>query len=148
MCIRDRRFRFDNREYEVLPDAARYELGCPPFPGVYALGAALDYLEQVGYEAIGARVLAVNTLLTQRLTAAGLRVLSPLGRHRSGETLVAVENPSRAQAFLEERRILVTRKPEGVRISTHFYNDESDVEACVAALADYGRATHTAGVSG
>ncbi len=31
----------------------------------------------------------------------------------------------------------VTEKPEGVRISTHFYNDEEDVDACVDALVAY-----------
>lgn len=135
----ERPFRFDNGTYSLLPSAARYELGCPSFPSIIALGAALDYLDGLGAEAIARRVLAVNTLLTDRLQAAGFRVLSPLGAQRSGETLVAVANPSRAQAFLEERRVLVTRKPEGLRISTHFYNDESDIEACISALVDYTR---------
>jgi selenocysteine lyase/cysteine desulfurase len=31
----------------------------------------------------------------------------------------------------------VTEKPEGVRVSTHFYNDEKDVDACVDALVAY-----------
>ena len=44
-------------------------------------------------------------------------------------------DPPRIAGLLRERRIFVTEKPEGLRIATHFYNDESDVEACVAALA-------------
>ena len=31
----------------------------------------------------------------------------------------------------------VTEKPEGVRISTHFYNSESDIDACVDALVEW-----------
>jgi len=31
----------------------------------------------------------------------------------------------------------VTRKPQGLRISTHYYNTEEDIDACVVALSDY-----------
>jgi selenocysteine lyase/cysteine desulfurase len=31
----------------------------------------------------------------------------------------------------------VTRKREGVRISTHFFNNEEDIETCVAALVEH-----------
>ena len=29
------------------------------------------------------------------------------------------------------------KKPEGLRISTHFYNDEHEVDSCVEALVGY-----------
>ena len=41
--------------------------------------------------------------------------------------------------FLKEKGILVTCKPEGVRIATHLYNSEDDIETCVAALTDWAR---------
>ncbi len=50
---------------------------------------------------------------------------------------MVVADPPRATAFLRETGILVTQKREGVRISTHFYNDESDVDACVRGLVEY-----------
>jgi selenocysteine lyase/cysteine desulfurase len=31
----------------------------------------------------------------------------------------------------------VTEKPEGLRISTHFYNNERDIDTCVEALIAY-----------
>jgi selenocysteine lyase/cysteine desulfurase len=75
--------------------------------------------------------------LTFRLGRESLEVLSPGGEHRSGETLVRLPDPTRAREFLLERGVHVTEKPEGVRISTHFYNSEEDVDACVAALVAY-----------
>jgi selenocysteine lyase/cysteine desulfurase len=129
-------FRFDNRAYRVLPGNRRSELGCPAFPAIFALGAAVDYALGLGIERIEARVLALNAYLTDRLERAGIGVLSPGGVHRSAETLCAVREPSRASAFLRERGIEVTPKPEGLRISTHYYNEESDVDTCVAALAE------------
>ena len=32
---------------------------------------------------------------------------------------------------------MVTPKPEGLRIATHFFNNEEDVDACVRALLEY-----------
>ena len=128
-------YAFDNRRYRLLSSAARHELGCPPFAPIFALGAAVDYLAAIGVEAIAARVLALNAHLTDRLRRAGIDVLSPDGPFRSGETLCAVPEPARTAAWLRERRIHVTEKPRGLRIATHFFNDEADVDACVAALA-------------
>lgn len=127
-------FAFDNQRYRVLGEARRVELGCPPFAGIFALGAALEYLMDVGIQAIAERVLALNTYLTDRLEAEGLTVLSPGGAHRSGETLVELPDPEAAHGFLRDRGVRVTKKPEGLRISTHFYNSERDVDACLAAL--------------
>lgn len=130
-------FAFDNRSYRLLPTAARFELGCPAFAGIFALGAAVTYLDGLGIEAIAERVLALNMYLTFRLSRAGFEVLSPGGEQRSGQTLVALPEPKRAVAFLAQRSVLVTQKRQGVRISTHFYNNEADVDACVAALEEY-----------
>ncbi len=140
----ERPFAFDNRSYRLLPGARRTELGCPAFPGIFALGAAVEYLDGLGRDAIEQRVLALNAQLTGRLQAAGFAVLSPGGPQRSGETLVAVADPRGATAFLEQRGVLVTRKREGLRVATHFYNDERDLEACCQALSDWRAQASTA----
>jgi selenocysteine lyase/cysteine desulfurase len=130
----DDAYAFDNRHIRLLPSNARSEVGCPPFGPIFALGAAVDYLSGIGVEQIAERVLAMNMYLTSRLGHESFEVLSPGGEHRSGETLVRLPDPASAHAYLQARDVHVTRKPEGVRISTHFYNDEKDVDACVDAL--------------
>jgi selenocysteine lyase/cysteine desulfurase len=136
LSVRDP-FRFDNAHYELLPDARRYELGCPNFAAIFALGAAVDYLVGLGVTAIAERALSLNNVLTDALSREGFPVLSPGGAHRSGQTLVEVSDPPRATAYLKDRGILVTEKPQGLRISTHFYNSEADIEACVRSLVAY-----------
>lgn len=132
-------FTFDNMRYRVLASNRRVETGCPAFAGIFALGAAVDYLLEIGIERIAERVLGLNEYLTAKLEEAKIPVLSPGGENRSGQTLCAVNEPPAAVAFLKERGIQVTPKPEGIRIATHFYNNEADVDACVAALRDYQR---------
>ncbi len=130
-------FAFDNRHLRLLPTNARTEVGCPPFGPIFALGAAVDYLAGIGVERIAERVLSLSEHLTSRLERESFEVLSPGGEHRSAETLVRLPDPPRARAFLLERGVHVTEKPEGVRVSTHFYNSESDVDAGVDALVAY-----------
>ena len=132
-------FAFDNRGYALLPTNRRTEMGCPPFAQIFALGAAVEYLLGIGLDRIEARVLALNTYLTDGLARIGVRVLSPGGAFRSGESLCAFDDPPGVVGFLADRNIQVTQKPEGIRVATHFFNDEQDVDRLVDALRAYGR---------
>ena len=137
-------FAFNNRAGIPVAAARRYELGCPSFPGIFALGAAVSYLDGIGRDRIQARVLQLNTALTSALRHADFEVLSPSGSGRSGQTLVADEDPGATTEFLRGRGIMVTQKPEGIRVSTHFYNNDDDIDRLVAALRERREATATA----
>ncbi len=131
-----------NDELHLRNDtAARAELGCPHFAGMFALGASIDLMNEVGIQDIQERALSLNRILTDRLRAAGWEVLSPLGKEefRSAQTLVAAEHPADVVAKLAERRIIVTEKPQGIRVATDFFNDESDVEKLIAGLTEIRR---------
>ncbi|MGI8899242.1 MAG: aminotransferase class V-fold PLP-dependent enzyme [Pyrinomonadaceae bacterium] len=128
-----------NSEINLRRDAAaRSELGCPHFAGIFALGASVDFLHGVGMANIQERALSMNRILTNCLVEAGLRVLSPLRdeNSRSAETLVAMKNPSQVVSKLAERGVIVTEKPEGIRVATDFFNNEQDIERLIAALND------------
>ena len=121
--------------------AARVELGCPTFAGIFSLGAAIDLFAQVGMQEVQRRALELNQLLTDRLLEAGWRVLSPLQNEnmRSAETLVAVESPKRVVVQLLRSNVVVTEKPEGIRVATHFFNNEDDVDRLIEALNETRR---------
>jgi selenocysteine lyase/cysteine desulfurase len=127
----------NNRRGRAVNANRRTEMGCPPFGPIFGLGAAVAYLQNMGIQAIAERVLALNMYLTFQLEHEGFEVLSPGGEHRSGQTLVRVMAPARARRFLQSRGVEVTEKPEGLRIATHFYNSEHDVDVCVKALTAY-----------
>jgi len=134
-------FAFNNRAGVPVSAARRYELGCPSFPGIFALGAAVSYLDGIGPDRIQARVLQLNTVLTSALRHADFDVLSPSGSGRSGQTLVAVKDPRGTTEFLRTKGLMVTQKPEGIRVSTHFYNNDEDIEKLVVALREHREAT-------
>lgn len=130
-------FAMRNDEFSVRANAgARAEMGCPHFAGIFSLGAAANYLLQIGTGEIERRALDLNRYLTDQLAAANWRVLSPLSDEavRSAETLVATGDPARVARHLSQCGVAVTQKPEGIRIATHFFNNEEDIARLITAL--------------
>ena len=128
-----------NDELHLRHDAAaRAELGCPHFACIFALGASIDLLMNVGTKNIEERALSLNRFLTNRIRDAGWKVLSPLASEstRSAETLVAADNQAELVSTLARQKIVVTKKPQGIRIATHFFNNEDDVERLIGALTE------------
>jgi cysteine desulfurase/selenocysteine lyase len=126
-----------NDEIHLRHDAAaRAELGCPHFAGMFALGASADLITSIGIKNIEERVLELNRFLTSRLMDAGWKVLSPVADEgtRSAETLVEADDPAGVVAKLAEQKIIVTKKPQGIRVATHFFNNEEDVERLIEVL--------------
>jgi cysteine desulfurase/selenocysteine lyase len=126
-----------NNEVHLRADvSARAEMGCPHFAGIFALGAAIELMQRIGLSEIEQRALQLNRLLTDSLSEAGWKVLSPLHdeRFRSAETLVRASDPSQLVQQLAQEKILVTEKPEGLRVATDFFNNESDVENLISSL--------------
>ncbi len=130
---------FADRNDELRPRhdaAARVELGCPHFGGIFALGAAVDLVAELGIDKIQARALELNRLLTTRLGESGWKVLSPLQNEcaRSAETLIEVEKPGEVVRQLLRRGVIVTEKPQGIRAATHIFNNEEDIERLIKGL--------------
>jgi cysteine desulfurase / selenocysteine lyase len=132
---------FDMRNDEFRPRhdmAARVELGCPHFAGIFSLGASVDLINEIGIGEIQVRVLELNRKLTSRLAENGWQILSPLRNEtaRSGETLIAVEKPNEVVHHLLRRGVIVTEKPQGIRVATHFFNNEDDVSQLIKSLGE------------
>jgi len=85
---------------------------------------------------IQTRVLELNRYLTSRLIEEGWNVLSPIQNEssRSAETLVQVGESADVVRHLFRRGVIVTEKPEGIRIATHFFNDNDDIEKLIGGL--------------
>jgi cysteine desulfurase/selenocysteine lyase len=130
-------FEMRNDEFRPRHDAAsRVELGCPHFAAIFSLGASVDLINETGIENLQTRALELNRLLTSRLTEDGWPVLSPLKNEnaRSAETLIQVDKPGEVVRSLFRRGVVVTEKPEGIRVATHFFNNEDDIERLIAGL--------------
>jgi cysteine desulfurase/selenocysteine lyase len=71
--------------FEPAELPARFEAGTPPIVQAIGLGAAIDYLEQVGMEAIHAHEQAMTARACQVLSAiSGVRLFGPGPQHTGG----------------------------------------------------------------
>ena len=132
------------RPYDFPATAKRFEIGgTSNYPGAAALGASLALVNAIGIDAVEARVLGLAGLLAEELERLGVRMVSRPG---SGITTFSVGSPERDQALLGRLldagicvSVRYTVGVGGIRVSTHYYNDEDDVAALLAVVRSYVR---------
>ena len=120
----------------LIDDASKFDMGCVTEGGLWGLHASLRYLNRLGLENIERRVRRLSGYLIDGLLDLGCKVNTPLeperrvglvtyhtGRHELNRRSVEV---------LNKQNIVVSLRYQGgvggVRVSTHFYNTEDDVD--------------------
>jgi selenocysteine lyase/cysteine desulfurase len=115
--------------------ARRFEAGTPPVVNCYASEAGLKVLLGVGTPAIEKRVQMLTRRCMERLAEIGWPSVTPMQEERRGAT-VAI--PSRDSAGLNKelmaRDIVTSYRDRNLRASWHFYNNDDDIEAFIAAM--------------
>ncbi|PYX49991.1 MAG: hypothetical protein DMG76_36030, partial [Acidobacteria bacterium] len=93
--------------------------------------------EEVGAARIEQRIHELTDYLHQRLDDEGLRVASPRAREqRSGITIIEMCNAPDVVKSLAEKRIIVSARGRGLRVSVHIFNTFEDIDHLVAALRE------------
>ena len=146
--------RVDGDGFEALPPPARFEAGTPPITQAVGLAAALDWMADLDWAAIGAHEAALTARLLAGLAdVAGVATIGPpdcRARLPLVSFTVAGCHPHDVAQVLAGRGVAVRAghhcaRPladrlglaEGtVRASLALYNDAADVDALLAALAE------------
>jgi selenocysteine lyase/cysteine desulfurase len=124
-----------NDRLDLKETAAALEVGCPHFAGIFALGGALALFEEIGAVQIEERIHQLTDYLHQRLDKEGLKIASPRIRdQRSGITIIEMRNASEVVKSLAEKKIIVSARGKGLRVSVHVFNNFDDIDHLVAAL--------------
>ncbi len=139
----------DKATYKPAPD--RFETGTPNISGVIALGAAIDYLSEIGMERIAAHEESVLEYAVQRLSATeGVILYGPSDVRRRGGIVsfnMGETHPHDVGTILDGEGVAVRTgfhcaQPfmrflgihGTVRASFYLYNTRDDVDRLVAAL--------------
>jgi cysteine desulfurase/selenocysteine lyase len=141
--------------FEPAELPAKFEAGTPPIVSAIGLGAAIDYLEAIGIDAIHAHEQALCTQAHQVLSAiSGVRILGPGPQHTAGIlsfTLDRIHAHDIAQ-LLDRHGIAIRaghhcamplHKRLGLtatsRASFYFYNTSEEVEQLGRAIEEIKR---------
>lgn len=121
-------------------EASALEGGALAFVGLYAVNEALALHEAVGIETTLAHNVRLQLRLREGLRRRGFQPNTPDEPGTlSGICVVPVAGaPIDAVRALLTRRVATTPRGAGVRISTHVYNDEEDLERLFAAVDALG----------
>ena len=138
---------FEKTIYNDLP--YKFEAGTPNIAGAVGLGAAVDYVQALGFEGIEAHEAELLEYGTRALSAIeGLRIVGT-AHHKAGILSFTLENihPHDIGTILDEQGIAVRtghhcaqpvmqrfQIPATARASLAFYNTKQDIDALVHGL--------------
>jgi selenocysteine lyase/cysteine desulfurase len=125
----------DITRYSPSTTARRFEAGTPPVPNTYMAEAGLAILHEVGLEAIELRIGELTTAIKDAAADAGYRLASPVNPSDHGAMItLRSSDDNRLVASLGEDNIVVSCRDGNLRISPHFYNNQTDIEHLFRAL--------------
>jgi len=123
------------RKPEHLPGAASFTVGMPNYAAVYAVGAALRYLDSVGVAAIEAYAGALVAECLAELRRLPVHLITPVAEEfRSG--ILAFQHPESARLSqkLHDGGVHVMHTDGRIRVSIHGYNTAEDVDTFLRVL--------------
>jgi selenocysteine lyase/cysteine desulfurase len=127
---------FDNNKINMSTTASRFELGSPHFSNILSLKAAIDYISKIGVGHIERRILDLTSYLIEKLDELNLDIVSPIEQEksRSGIIVFKMQSPEEIVRKLERKRIIVSARGGGIRVSPHFYNNEQDIDVLIQGI--------------
>jgi cysteine desulfurase/selenocysteine lyase len=134
-------------EWQFKQTAAKFEIsGTSNYPGAVGLGASLAQINQLGLGTIFPHILGLSDRLRDGLHSLGARIISPGGpaENRSGINIFTMyDSPQEDRALLTRllsRGIFMAQRYTsgvgGLRVATHFFNNEEDVDLLLKALEE------------
>ncbi|MGH7665446.1 MAG: aminotransferase class V-fold PLP-dependent enzyme [Gemmatimonadaceae bacterium] len=138
----------ESSTWNTLPH--KFEAGTPNVAGAVGLAAAVDYLDRMGMDAVALHERSLTQLASARLAEFdGLTIHGPAPEYRSGVVsfTLADIHPHDLATVLDGEGVCIRaghhcaqplmrrlEVPATARASFYVYNDESDVDALMAAL--------------
>jgi cysteine desulfurase/selenocysteine lyase len=137
---------------DFLPPPAKYEAGLQDYAGIFGLGAAVKYIEKIGYDSIQKQELIINEYFTRETQdIEGFHLIGPTDPHlRGGIFTFYIDrlDSHRIALMLDQMANIIVRSGQhcvhswfnsrkiagSVRASVYFYNTLDEAELFVTSL--------------
>ena len=127
-------------DFQLQDNACGFQPGNAGFISLYILNNALDRLSEISIERIENHALVLSGRLLEAIQLLGFELMTPKEDiHRAGNVCFMTDRLESIRRSLEKENILIWGAYGGfgrLRISTHLYNDSSDIEKCIGALKE------------
>lgn len=134
--------------YNIVP--YRFEAGTPQSEAVISLGAAIDYIEKIGYDYIEKKDRELTEYLLERLDEINhINIIAGKGRDRTGLVTFTVDDVHSHDVswILDSQGVCVRsghhcaqplmkyiKSMSSTRVSLYFYNNKEDIDTFIGAL--------------
>lgn len=128
-------FAMDPSKNEPSPTARRFEAGTPPVPNIYAAMAGMKLIRKVGLQRIERRISELTSAIKEGIMQRGYNLATPVDPAAHG-ALLAIRS-HKADLLVEKLKdddVITTSRDENVRVSPHFYNDQTDIDRLMDSL--------------
>jgi len=128
-------FAMDHRKNDFSETARRFDSGTPPNVNIMAGIAGMDLIDQAGLAEIRSHVLGLNHRLKKGVRDLQGRLATPDDPAWHG-ALIAIKSTDENAlvAALEADGIITSCRGGNLRISSHLYNNQQDIDTVLAAL--------------
>lgn len=134
---------FPDYALDWAASAIRFQGGALNWIGVCALAESLGLHDEIGTDLIAQRLLELTEAVIARLDTLPVEVTSSRDpAHRSSYltfTLGSVERDEALVAAGRAQQVLFVRRGGGIRVGTHFWNDDSDIDRLAAIIESVTR---------
>ena len=138
--------------HEFLPPPEKFEAGLQDYAGIIGLGAAVNYLNTIGFEFIEQQEQMLNKYITTELrTISGLKIIGPSDPIERGgicSFYIPGKDHHQIALMLDETSKIMIRSgqhcvhswfyahqiPGSVRVSVYFYNTMNEAEVFIREL--------------
>jgi len=120
------------------PSARRFESGTPPVPSLYAGVAGMKLVQAVGLEKIQQEIGQVTGAIKEGAMRRGFNLASPVDAEKHGALITLRSHKvDLLVKRLEADGIVTSSRDNNLRLSPHFYNDQTDVNVLMDCLTKH-----------
>lgn len=131
-------FNFDSTHLDFASGARRFNTGTPPVLAAFAARGGMDLLNEVGLDAIEARIHELSEHTIQGVKSRGLNLASPEDVSRKGaNTAIRVGDSHAVEVYLMERNIIASARGDVIRLAPHFFSLQSEIDQALDAILEW-----------
>ena len=133
-----------NVPFSLHGSARRYYTGTYNLQTLIGFKAAIEYLNNIGFENIRIRLFVLGDYLINTLKKAKIQIVSPVNNYEERSAIISInigaELNAKALSYLESKNIFTSFRFGMLRISFNIFNNFEDINKLIEALTEFKKA--------